>query len=56
MEHTETDFEAGTLSDVDREAFLNACGVRRATPQRAAQIRAAWPDEEILAAMQMGAA
>lgn len=55
MNQTETNFDAGTLSDADREAFLNACGLARATPERAAQIRAAWPDEDILAAMEMGA-
>lgn len=51
-----TDFEAGTLSVEDREAFLRAHGITRVSPEKAEQIRASWSDEDILVAMEMGAA
>lgn len=51
-----TDFKAGTLSAEDREAFLRASGITRVSPEKAQQIREAWSDEDILAAMEMGAA
>lgn len=45
-----------TLTARDREAFLRARGlVPGVTPEdRAAEIRAEWPDEDILMAMELG--
>lgn len=43
------------LSAEAREAFLRASGITRVSPERAAEIRAAWSDEDILAAIAMGA-
>lgn len=51
----QTDFQAGTLSDEDREKFLSLYGLTPQTsPEEAARIRAQWPDQEILVAMEMG--
>lgn len=44
-----------SLTDDEREAFLRASGITRVSPEKAEQIRAAWSDEDILAAMEMGA-
>ncbi|MGO2933156.1 hypothetical protein [Microbacterium sp.] len=50
-----TDFRAGTLSDEDRETFLRSYGLTPETaPEEADRIRAEWPDQNILMAMEMG--
>lgn len=55
MAKVETNLEAGTLSDEDRELFLKAQGLTPETPpERAAEIRAEWPDSSILMAIGAG--
>lgn len=50
-----TDLAAGTLSTEDRELFLKARGlVPGIPPEKAAAIRAQWPDEDILMSMELG--
>lgn len=52
---TVTDFEAGTLSDEDREGFLRSRGlVPGIAPEAEARLRVKWPDEDILEAMAVG--
>ncbi|KJL49548.1 hypothetical protein RS84_00022 [Microbacterium hydrocarbonoxydans] len=54
-EKVKTDLTAGTLSTEDREKFLRARGLVPGTPdEKAAAIRAQWPDEDILMAMELG--
>lgn len=54
-EKVTTDLNAGTLSDEDRETFLRARGLLPETPEeKAATIRAQWPDEDILMAIAIG--
>lgn len=54
-EKVTTDYAAGTLSTEDRELFLRARGLVSGTPEeKASAIRAQWPDEDILMAMELG--